>query len=322
MLVTVNRPKLFDHLRDGVTQSLLLEFAACRRRAQLSYIKGYSSEYSSDALAFGSLFHGALEHLYNNQHLLSQLPKAWLKETWRHIYHDYRQETERVRHWSEEDETKCNLHKAYLYLLLPVYFKKYWPQDRTKEWVKNEVVFKNVWKFNGLPFTGKFDRVARNQHGEIWVYETKTKSRIDPTLQDRLSFDFQSNFYMFNYWLETRVYPKGFVYDVIQRPQHRMGMKEDLPGFIKRVGEAIDDTFFQRITVTRTQQELIDWVNNDLTPLTQEFLDWRAGKLATYRNAASCETRYGACKFLKVCGLKDYRGLVRRTVLFPELAGE
>jgi hypothetical protein len=313
------KAKLFyDYMRDGATQTLLLEFAACRRRAELAYVEGWSTEHSSNAMTFGTLFHGCLEALYHNCTGKPKPTNEALKLIIHKVLNNFRLVVEKERFWSLEDAESNELNKAFLYMLLPLYVQKYWKPDSEKKWVRNETVFKQT--FRGLPMTGKFDRVAENKHKEIWVYETKTKSRIDPTLQDRLSFDFQSNYYILNVWLELGRFPTGFVYDMIQRPGQRQGMKESLKDFVGRVADTVDDSYFQRIVVTRTKQEFEQWLEQDLDPLIGEFMLWRRGALPTYRNAASCETRYGACKFLKVCGLGTYTGLYKRKVLFPELA--
>ena len=319
MILTLPK-KFFNLKKDGVTQSMLMEFAACRRKMQLAYQEGWTSEYSSNALTFGSMFHGCLEYLYNRQQFFLEENKVdeYIKAAIKFVSSQHREATTNLRHWTIEDEDSLELNKGYLYILLPKYFKRYWHQDRDKKVLKNEELFKNSWQ-NRIVFTGKFDRVFKNTHNEMWLYETKTKSRIEASLQDRLSFDFQANFYILNLLLSTGVFAKGFVYDVIRRPEHRMGKNEALPGFIKRVRKAVTPDYFQRITVTRTRQEFDEWVAKDLTPIVNEFLDWYKGVLPTYRNPSACETRYGACKFIKICGMNNYHGLYKRKILFPEL---
>lgn len=322
MNITLPRIKApsFFNLKDGVTQSMLMEFAACRKRAKLSYLEGWTSEYTSNAITFGSMFHACLEYLYNRAAFFidDKRIQEYIVAAIKYVSRQYRAEIELERHWTIEDEEALNLNAAYLHILLPKYFKLYWKKDREHKVLKNESLFKNTFQ-NRIRFTGKFDRVLLNKHKEVWLYETKTKSRIDPQIQDRLSFDFQSNFYILNLLLEMGVFAKGFVYDIIRRPEHRIGQKESLQAFIKRVKGAVTSEYFQRVRVERTRDEFDSWVRNDLQPLVDEFLDWYKGEIPTYRNASACETRYGACKFLKVCGLNSYHGLFKRKHLFPEL---
>jgi hypothetical protein len=309
---------LYDLRKNGVTQSMLMEFAACRTRAKLGYLQRWTSEFNSNALTFGSMFHGSLEHVYTHWKKPETPTRKWLTLVAAGEAEKHEEEVRKERHWTEDDEQNKQLNLGYLTILLPEYFRKWWPMDSKRTFIKNEVVFHNTWR--GLvTMTGKYDRVFENTNKELWILETKTKSRIEPSLQDRLSFDFQANFYILNLLLELDRFPEGFIYDVVQRPQQRMGKNETLQTFVQRVKDSVSPDYFQRIVVTRTKKEFNEWVIKDFTPLMTEFLYWIEKKLPTYRNPSACETRYGACKFLKVCGLGSYQGLYKRKVLFPEL---
>lgn len=323
VIKTANFLTKYDNYWDlkthGVSQGMLMEFLACRKRAELSYKEGWTPSGTSNALTFGELFHSALESVYkhikarknvNNSVYLENVAKFVLKE--------YKERINKERVWTVEDEQDHQMNAGYLHILLPAYIHNYLKKDEKQEWLIVEDEFQNRFEIETKDFfadpvlKGRYDQVYRNRHGEVWIKEIKTKSRIDPTIQDRLSFDFQTMFYILNYWLEFKIMPAGFVYDIIQRPGLRKGAAESLERFMGRVKSDVDSSYFQRIRMSLTKADLDKWIENDFNPIIREFYDWATGSLPTYRNPASCETRYGVCKFLRVCGLKDFTGLYRK----------
>ena len=298
-------------LEDGITQSMLGEFLSCRRKATLSYKKGLSSQYTSNAITFGSLFHAALEQIYQTDAIVvyDKLIDSLLK--------DYKKEVSKERIWTFEDEENQVLNEGYLKILIPAYIDHYRKIDNNKTWFYIEKEFKNKWVSN-IVLRGKYDRICRS-NGEIWIYDTKTKSRIDPEIQNRLSFDLQIMFYMLNYSLEFDKTPVGFVYDQIKRPALRKGSQETMKKFMQRVEASIDDSYFQRIRVPIGRGELVRWIENEFTPMIEDFVNWATGKSVDYRNPSACETRYGNCKFLRWCGTADKTGLYRKKKIFSEL---
>lgn len=299
----------------GVSQGMLMEFLACRERARLGYIEGYTPMGTSNALTFGELFHSTLEGVYKHIKEGKDVtnPK-YLESAVRSTLEEYKERINSERVWTPEDEQNHQLNTGYLLILVPAYVKKYFEKDSKQKWLIVEDDFKNKYSIDGMDaiLKGRYDQAYQNKHGEVWIKEMKTKGRIDPTIQDRLSFDFQAMFYILNYWLEFQVVPTGFVYDIILRPTLRQKKNENLKSFIERVRRDVDDSYFMRIRMHITPKELDEWVKKDFKPILRDFLTWANGKSETYRNPASCETRYGACKYLRVCGLKDFGGLYRR----------
>lgn len=309
----------------GVSQGMLNTFLECKRKVQLNYVEGWQSQSTSNAIIFGQLFHSALESLYKHMKIGGDINGPdFVRNVAKGVLLNYKNEVILERVWTVEDEQEHLINSGYLFILLPEYVNQYWKKDSKHEWLIVEDAFQNnFYRFDKDPITmpnrdseitlkGRYDQVYRNANGEIWLKEVKTKSRFDPSIQDKLPFDLQGMFYLLNYRLEFNVMPIGFVYDMIQRPALRKGKNENLKHFMDRVQSDVDGTYFKRIRMRITEQELDTWVKTDFTPILQDFVAWAEGKTPTHRNPASCETRYGTCKYLRVCGLRDYTGLAKK----------
>lgn len=308
----------------GVSQGMLMEFLACKERARLGYVEGWTSQTTSNAIVFGQLFHSALESLYKHMKIGGEINSpTFVQNVAKAALATYKKEVNESRVWTVEDETDHLINSGYLYILLPEYVNQYWKKDSKHEWLIVEDAFQNKFEvpppndtvyedLRLIDLKGRYDQVYRNADGEVWLKEVKTKSRFDPSIQDKLPFDLQVMLYLLNYRLEFNVMPTGFVYDMIQRPALRKGKNENLKHFMDRVRGDVDGTYFKRIRMRVTEQELDTWVKTDFVPILQDFVAWAEGHTPSYRNPASCETRYGTCKYLRVCGLRDFGGLIKK----------
>lgn len=315
-------PVLWDLERDGVSQSFLMEFLSCRQKAHYAYREGWSSVGTSNAITFGSLFHGCLESIYrhlragkeaNSPEYITNIITSELTK--------FKEDTEKERIWTLEDTENHMINEGYLRIILPKYVNRWYNTDKESKWLLVEDEFNQLINIDdfSIRMRGKFDRVARNKNKEIWVYETKTKSIIDPSIQDRLSFDPQVMIYTFNYETQYKAMPTGFVYDMIKRPGLRKGSQETMQKFMERVKKAVDEDYLFRIRMPIDLKQYTFWKEKELKPMLQEFTAWAKGTLPTYRNPASCDTRYGTCRMVRLCGMKDSSGLYQRKILFPEL---
>lgn len=303
----LRKKKAFWQPSDGITQSFIGEWLACRQRANLGYRQGWSSVTTSNALTFGTLFHACLEIHY--------LGKSVDIQT---VLSDYKKEITGERLWTTEDEETLMLNQGYLEVLLPAYLKQYEKKDKGTKYLAVEKEFRNKW--NGrMDLRGKMDIVFQNNANEIWVMDHKTAYSLEGNKEDRLSFDLQGMFYILNWWLEKNVLPTGFIQNIIQRPRLRKGKDETLKHFIDRVRADVDSTYFKRIQMTITKQEFEFWFEKEFKPIMDDIAGWAADLLPNYRNPSACETKYGSCRFSRVCGLKDFNGLYQRKRVFQEL---
>lgn len=311
------KEKPFWTLADGITQSLLGEFLACKERARLAYKEGWSSETTSNAITFGTLMHSVLESVYKTIRAGKKIDAPeYLTNTIAFYLQEFKDTLSKERFWTPEDQQTLELNSGYLYALVPAYFKLYGTKDAGRKYIAVEDEFKVAWENTFL--RGKID-VVYDLNGETWILDHKTKSSFDDGSEDKLSFDLQGMFYMLAWKLKTGKLPSGFVLNMIKRPMLRQGKKENFKEFMDRVAGDVDETYFKRVQVTISEAEFNHWYVNEFFEMMKEFIPWAEGKAKSWRNPSSCSTRYGTCKMIRVCGLKDFTGLYQRKKTFPEL---
>ena len=83
---------------------------------------------------------------------------------------------------------------------------------------------KNVTLLSSLVdrFAGQVDGLIENNKGELWILEHKTRSRLDTLDEFGLVLDTQALFYIMMVRLKQKQDVKGFLYNAIQKPLHRM----------------------------------------------------------------------------------------------------
>jgi len=310
------KKKPFWNILDGVTQSMLTSYLSCRQKAHWSYKRGLDTEKTSNAILFGTHFHEIADQVYRWKRKgkkvgnYTSLIESYMRQ--------YKKDDMGKKMWSSDDITQHIINEGFLKSIIPKYFKKYEKKDANKKWLALEEEYDTHWR--GVRIRGKYDRVARHKDGTVWLYDSKTKYRIDPDIQNRLGFDFQMFMYMVSWWVQKKEMPVGFVYDIVQRPNLRLKKTESVKQFITRVDKAVDDSYFYRITMSFTPEEIKQWAKKQFTPVIDEFHAWATGHLPTYKNVSSCEDRYGSCKFINLCGLEKKEGLIKKTKIFSELA--
>jgi hypothetical protein len=320
--------KFYDPVRDGVTFSLLSTFLDCREKARL-YLKGWTPRSSSMALTFGSIIHkidewvrddirsGGLRSVPSTKYIKSLIKKVeslWFKDN--------------PRHGSKELE---NLELSLLLAegVLPQYFK-YWYKDFTElKWELVEGEFKipvspqdkEGNKYNTF-LRGKIDGSFRLKKGGPWLFETKTKSRVDEDiLSDILPYDMQANIYMSALKQLGKETPSGLLYNIIRRPSLRQRKNEPLKSFADRISEDVNlrpDWYFIRMEMSIDKDEIIRF-EMELEDLISDFMMWWSGKSGHYKNTNHCQNKFGLCPFVGICLRNDKSRHFKRKTVFREL---
>lgn len=322
--------KFYDPVRDGVTFSLLSTFLDCREKARL-HLKGLTPRSSSMALTFGSIIHkidewvrdeirsGLLRSVPDDKHIKGLIKKAeslWFKENPRHG-------------GTELDNLELSL--LWAEGVLPQYFK-YWHKDFSElKWELVEGEFK-------IPVTpedkegnkystfirGKIDGSFSLEKGGPWLFETKTKSRVDEgLLADILPYDMQANIYLSALRRMGKKTPSGLLYNIIRRPSLRKRKNEPLKSFADRVSEDVSsrpDWYFIRMEMSIDEQE-INRFEMELDDLISDFMMWWSGKSGHYKNTNHCQNKFGLCPFVGICLRNDKSGYFKREAVFRELQG-
>lgn len=150
---------------------------------------------------------------------------------------------------------------------------------------------------------GKIDGIVRAQSsGRVYVLEHKSRSSIGTIDTGVLSLDQQANWYMDAYQAETGTAVDGFLYDLVQKPLHKMSAKgsDELQ---QRMEAAMDDNpekYFDVVDVIGDRSDRQRNLSNMLSIVER----MEAATPATLtRNTASC-TPYGAgssCPYRALC---------------------
>lgn len=306
----------YDPYKHGISQGLLTTFMRCREEARF-FLLGFEQIKTSSPLQFGSLTHRVLELTYTKYKKVPTTPeilkvlegvnKEFLKEEGARL--------------SPEGMENLESNMAVLQAILPHYFAFYKKDFGVMKWTELEQRFSVPSPIPGINLVGRIDG-AYNERKELWLFESKTKGRIEEeNLTDSLSFDFQNNVYQYALRKKYGRVPSGILYNIIRRPGQRLKKDESLDAFSKRIEEEIKKDpkyYFIRFEIAIPKSETQRF-EKELTDVLKEFVAWCKGELATWRNTSACIQKFGPCRFLPKCANGE-GGLYRmREVLFPEL---
>lgn len=306
----------YDPFKHGVTQGVLATFMRCREEVK-NHLAGLSQIRTSAALQFGSLAHRTLELIYGKWKKPPTKPEV--AKVLDFIYKEFMKED--GARLSPEGLENIHTNMALLNSIMPHYFEFHKDDFKAGNWMELEQKFKVPSSVPGIDLVGRIDGV-RKQKKEVWLFESKTKSRIEEdSLTDSLSFDFQTNVYQYAVQKKYNVHPTGVLYNVIRRPGQKLKKDETLTAFAQRVEEEIKKDpsyYFLRYEIQIPKSEFQRF-EGELSSIIEEFVEWCQGNLAHYRNTSSCLQRYGPCRFLPLCANNDTGLYIRREELFPEL---
>jgi ATP-dependent helicase/DNAse subunit B len=320
---------MWNLYRDGLTQSMLNVFLSCPEKMRLSYCQGLeSTKAATSAMEFGNLVHDLLDMVYsgfrdtaNQQDFVENLqPHLTL------AINDYHDEKSEELLAEGSDTMALELNTALADLVLPTYFQT-WKEDwATFEWVALEEVFDEVLtvEYNGqmhsIRIRGKFDGIVRI-NGKLWLFETKTKGRIEEdNIVDKLSLDLQVFLYFWAMKQRYGEYPAGVIYNIIRKPQQRRKSDEDIKAFASRVGIEVrkdPSHYFVRINGTVTKSELNEW-EQEFHQIIRQVIQWFEGGFH-YKNTTHCMGSFTPCTFLGLCGGGRHEFYRPRKKLFKEL---
>lgn len=307
----------FNPFKDGITQGLLTMFMRCREEAR-NHINGLEQIRTSGALQFGSMTHEVLELIYS--HFNFPPTESTIVST----IDDVRTKFLKEEGGRLSGEGMANLEQniAMMEAVLPLYFQHYKGDFKKDYWVELEKVFRVPSPVKGIDLIGRIDGAFRPRPEELWLFESKTKGRIEEdNLSDTLTFDFQNNVYQYALKHKYQQRPKGVLYNIIRRPGNKLGKDEQLSKFSSRIRDAVvkdPSYYFIRFEVAVPQTEL-NRFEVELKKIIEEFVLWWRGELATYRNTSACMQRYGACRFLPKCANGEVGLYRQRENMFPEL---
>lgn len=312
----------FDPKRDGVSQSMLHTWLACREDARMSIVLGYTMQQASWPLVYGSISHDCLDFGYKaggdfaDSDLRDHLGKsiqAYLKKEGNSI----------------EQQDMAEQAGLLLKQIIPAYFERWWKkQDSKQKWTVIESQFRKEITPT-LDAVGKMDGgFIDHQDGEHYLLETKNKSRFDKDFENWLGIDLQLAYYLMGYpCVVPRARVRGAIYNLMRRPDRPKG-KKDMTEVLSSLSDDLrkrPDHWFLRYKVKFTEQEIVDQLDSIHAKLGA-FYDWWLkakddlhGHIDPLFNPGACERFGKKCKYLQHCAFKDLSGLTLKPQPHMEL---
>ncbi len=290
----------YNMRRDGVSATLLLDFIQCREMAKVS-VEGWRPAIQPAPMQFGSLAHEVLHDCYSFQKVNKKRPKRGfvLKAIETVCAKTYDKFGSR---WSDRELNLLEFQKAQMAAVLPAYFE-YW--DDAFDWVALEEWFEQPV---GDTFVkGRMDG-AFHRKKELWIFETKTSSRIEEdAITETLERDFQGNVYELVAFYKYGVRPNGRLQNFIRRPGQEQKKSESLDEYEARVAADVADRpdhYFKRFEVPSTKKEQLAF-SEEFHELLEEFNCWVKEGFPTRRFGMPCQNKYGLCRNVPICYRND-----------------
>lgn len=330
---SIERPPLAEQpytIDEGITQSLLSSFVDCRVRTKL-HLDGWRLARTKESLYYGSLFHHLLEHLGKGVRSGETDADAYACDS---KWCGTGIAGFRATQDAGADASSLQLTENCIAQAIGVwdgYLSRYPDDFAADRWLELEGTFDATW--NGYRLRGKRDGMLRDSKGNLWLFETKTKSQIsEDTVSNTLAFDFQSLFYLTANQAELEARGEkaklvGVVYNVVRKPQHKQKAGESLQDYSARIAADVEkrpDHWFFRYEARYGGRALAEF-QRQLAEKLFAFDSWlkpssrtaSGAAIATYRNEAACIKRWH-CPYISFCAgsQEDYEKTGR---LFVEL---
>lgn len=298
-----------------ITNSRLKSFRACPRAHQLRYNDGIRSLETSDALAFGTAMHAALE--------------AW----WIAHMRDDAPAADEAAQGKIRESGLDDFQRAKAEVLMAGYAARWSAAMADFEILGVEVEFRaravtpTGKRARGIRLAGKIDVIVRRRSdGTVWLIEHKTSGAdLSPgsAYWARLRMDSQVSMY-FDGAAALKHDVAGCIYDVIEKPAIRplkatpvearkftkdgrlyanqREADETVDEYKARVAQALIDepeAYFQRSEVVRLAGEL-EAARADVAE-TAALIQLTARKGIAPRNTDACRAYGRACDYLSIC---------------------
>lgn len=281
----VEKRKPRDIFAYGLSKSFLELFQACPHQCYLKYVQGWRLKASSAPALFGSAFHSVCEH------------DAMGSKTAEQAAEDFRKDNAAQVALGDQEAFHLDVE---IVKLLHAEYKRFWrKQTEQTEWLGREVRFGTHPKDHkvsrrvdmgssvstpiDVALNGFIDGVFRSKSGKKkmpWVFETKTKGRVDENvLSAKLSaaLDLQTVIYCY---AASHIYGEpvgGVMYDVAKRTALRKGKHESTIDYLHRVKadiQADPAKYFIRLEISLSPAEIEESLQRTLDPLLRRVWLW------------------------------------------------
>lgn len=314
----------YNIVEDGVTQSMINNFRECPTKAALRQLGLRAPGSQSQAIAFGHIYHHAQEIT------LEAIRDCLEQEDLNSEYFDQLFDEIEARMNSsmltaeevENLEMSLLLARATIYQYFDEWQHIYFGEDRL-EIVELEKEFMIPDFFGNVPYRGKIDGILKDQQGNFWILEHKTKSNWDEdALLSIIPRELQVGLYGMAIEHLYGVLPKGVIYNVTRRPQLRYAKtKETYDKFYARVDKDIKDRrdfYFKKYEIAMNPEQF-DNIYEQAFKTVKRMVEaslfrgkpsYSVSNKGTVESvfkkgleqfSGSCTTVYGACEYINVC---------------------
>lgn len=235
---------------------------------------------------------------------------------------------------TREERQEFELCAAQLLGTFSAYCKWWSGKDAKLEWVGVEEEIDTPIKikmYDGTVHTirirGKIDGKLKAGKSKYMICDHKTKGRVNMGgITNTLPFDFQTNLYT---WavnearINKNIRYSGVMYNVIKRTQLRLGAKESLSDYTKRVDADLrkrgGEFFIRTVAPIRKKQQ--DDFNRVLKKIVTEIVHFVLidNGESIDRFSPPCLGPYGQCDLLSLCYNGNSHGLTHKERPFMEL---
>ena len=287
-------------LKRGISYSRLSSFLACRQQCAYG-CQGWQMIGSKESLTFGSVVHEILERVYtfarqhNNRPPSEKTLTGWLDPVG----------AAAIRKGSDAAQVEWAL--ALADGLLPVYIKHHKRDWTHRSWLELESEFRVP--FEGQHLFGYRDGLFR-ECKQLWLLETKTKSRISHDLENLVAFDAQNLYYAVATSIERNERIHGVLYNVVRKPEWREKDPKKIKDRARAEAEKSPKDFFYRYPVILSPKQVARY-KTELSDKLEEFTQWLRGELPTYRNEGSCAGIWN-CQYIPICATGSYVGFQKK----------
>lgn len=305
----------------GITQSFSREFRKCKMQCRLNYVEGWTPKVDAIWFRYGHVFHHILQHSYlrHKPYSVEEIEKS---------------ATDYINFWEQDQikqfgslPVKQQEQNEYIIAMavkmLPMYFLYKQDDFKDYEWLETEEIFQIP--FQDTKILGCFDGVMRSKKtGKLQLMDHKCLSVFNASnLIELLPHDTQINLYILAAWVKYGELPDRLIYNIIRRSQVKRRKDESYLEYAERISHEViqdPDHFFKRIEIPLSQEEVLDWKENQLTALVSEIRDWFEKGCSPYPfNEDSLDGKYGRSRYWDLIVHQNTLDYYQRTITFPEL---
>lgn len=299
---------IYDRPLVEITQSALTTFMACPQRYVFRYLMRLSKMGVSIPLLVGSAVHKGLEVLMDPDSPLEQSDK--LPFALQAVESKFLSVTKDVRKIIGIED-KVETGRAQAHALVTCW--NVINADTLSEWT----LLRSEMKIRSKPTAtvlsphadrraGMIDGVVKDQDGTVWIAEHKTRRAMGDLNANSLNLDAQALWYIVMCYEQLQAdpgweagMPKGFLYDALQKPQHRLNAMgfEDLRN---RMIAAIlaDPSKYLSVIPILIEPKIVDMARRNFSKIIH-LMD-TLNPHWVYMNTKSCDD-FGGCPYKPLC---------------------